>query len=170
MRADDLLVQAFPEVTACPENLPPGSLPVPTDHPIVRQTIDDCLTEAMDVDGFLEVIRGIHDGRIETSGVDTAEPSEFAKGILNAMPYAFLDDAPLEERRTQAVLSRRALDPKTADEIGALDPGAVARVREEAWPDPRDAEEVHEALLGSSRTRRPRTGASGSKSCGRPDA
>jgi ATP-dependent Lhr-like helicase len=147
MRADDLLVQAFPDVTACPENLPAGSLEVPTDHPIVRQTIDDCLCEAMDVDGYLQVIRGVRDGTIETVGIDTAEPSEFAKGILNAMPYSFLDDAPLEERRTQAVLTRRALDPKTADDLGALDPAAVARVRDEAWPDPRDAEEVHEALL-----------------------
>jgi ATP-dependent Lhr-like helicase len=79
--------------------------------------------------------------------VDTTEPSAFARGILAAQPYAFLDDAPLEERRTQAVAARRVLDPRTADEIGALDPDAIARVREEAWPDPRDAEEVHEALL-----------------------
>ncbi|MFN8179683.1 MAG: DEAD/DEAH box helicase [bacterium] len=147
MRADDLLVQAFPEVLACPENLPPGDFPVPMEHPLVRQTIEDCLTQAMDVDGFLNVLRGIKDGSIETRAVDTPEPSVFAHGILNANPYGFLDDAPLEERRTQAVLTRRALDPKTADELGALDPAAVARVREEAWPQPRDVEEVHEALL-----------------------
>ncbi len=147
MRADDLLVAAFPQVLACPETLPPGDLPVPMGHPIVRQTVEDCLTEAMDIEGFLEVLRGLRDGRIERVAVDTAEPSAFARGILSAQPYAFLDDAPLEERRTQAVASRRSLDAKSADEIGALDPEAVARVREEAWPEPSSAEEVHEALL-----------------------
>ncbi len=147
MRADDLLIRAFPEVLACPENLPPGDFPVPKDHPIVRQTIEDCLTEAMDVDGFLDVLRGLKDGTIERVAVDTPEPSAFAHAILNANPYSFLDDAPLEERRTQAVMSRRALDAKTADELGALDPAAVARVKEEAWPAPREMEEVHEALL-----------------------
>ena len=147
MRSDDLLIQAFPEVLACPENLPPGDFPVPMDHPLIRQTIEDCLTEAMDVDGFLDVLRGIRDGSIGTRAVDTPEPSVFAHAILNANPYSFLDDAPLEERRTQAVMQRRALDPKTADELGALDPAAVARVKEEAWPQPREREEVHEALL-----------------------
>jgi len=147
MRAGDLLVQAFPAVTACPETLPPGPMEVPMEHPMVRQTIEDCLTEAMDVEGFLEVLRGLRDGRIERVAVDTTEPSAFARGILNAQPYSFLDDAPLEERRTQAVVSRRTLDPRRADEIGVLDAGAIARVREEAWPQPADAEEVHEALL-----------------------
>ncbi len=147
MRAQDLLVEAFPEVLACGENLPPGDLPVPLEHPLVRQTIEDCLEEAMDVEGFLQVLREIRDGTIETLAIDTPTPSAFAHGILNAQPYSFLDDAPLEERRTQAVLRRRGLDHRTADELGELDPAAVARVREEAWPDPRDAEEVHEALL-----------------------
>ena len=147
MRAQDLLALAFPQALACPETLPPGPIPVPEDHPIVRQTIEDCLTEAMDFDGFLEVLRGLRDGSIERVAIDTAEPSAFARGILNSQPYTFLDDAPLEERRTRAVISRRILDTKTADELGALDPAAVARVREEAWPHPVDAEEVHEALL-----------------------
>jgi ATP-dependent Lhr-like helicase len=147
MRAEDLLVRAFPQVLACPETLPPGEMPVPWEHPMVRQTIEDCLTEAMDVEGFLEVLRGLGDGRIERVAVDSAQPSAFARGILNAMPYAFLDDAPLEERRTQAVMSRRTLDPRMADTLGALDPDAVARVREEAWPQPESAEEVHESLL-----------------------
>ncbi len=147
MRAEDLLAQAFPEVVACPENLPGGDLPVPLEHPIVSQTVHDCLTEAMDVDGFLDVLGKLRDGGIERVAIDVAEPSAFARGVLNAMPYAFLDDAPLEERRTQAVAQRRTLDKKTADELGALDPAAVARVKEEAWPDPRDVEEVHEALL-----------------------
>jgi ATP-dependent Lhr-like helicase len=147
MRANDLLAGAFPQVLACPETLPGGPIEVPMDHPIVAQTIEDCLTEAMDLEGFLEVLRGLRDGSIERRAVDTVEPSAFARGILSAQPYSFLDDAPLEERRTQAVISRRVLDSRTADEIGMLDPEAIARVREEAWPQPADAEEVHEALL-----------------------
>ena len=147
MRADDLLAAAFPSAVACPENLPSGDLEIPWDHPLVRQTIEDCLTDAMDVEGFLGLVRGLRDGAIERVAVDTTEPSPFAQGILNAAPYAFLDDAPLEERRTQAVISRRALAPKSADEIGALDPQAVQRVREEAWPQPESLEETHEALL-----------------------
>jgi len=151
MRADDLLAEAFPQVLACGETLPPGDLPIPWEHPIVRQTIEDCLNEAMDVEGFLGVLRGLREGKIRRLAVDTPEPSAFARGILNAMPYAFLDDAPLEERRAQAVMSRRGLDAKTADTLGALDPAAVARVRDEAWPHPDgggDAvEETHEALL-----------------------
>jgi ATP-dependent Lhr-like helicase len=146
MRAEDLLVKAFPEILACPENLPAGALPVPLDHPLVVQTIDDCLHEVMDVDGFLELLEGLRNESIEKLAVDVPEPSAFARGILNANPYSFLDDAPLEERRTQAVFTRRTLDARTADEIGQLDPAAVARVKQEAWPDPRDAEELHEAL------------------------
>jgi ATP-dependent Lhr-like helicase len=147
MRADDLLAAAFPEALACPETLPAGPIEVPTEHPIVRQTVEDCLTEAMDVDGFLEVLRGLRDGTIERRTAETAEPSAFARGILAAQPYSFLDDAPLEERRTQAVMARRVLDIRTANELGALDPEAILRVREEAWPQPQDAEEVHETLL-----------------------
>jgi ATP-dependent Lhr-like helicase len=147
MRANDLLAGAFPQVVACPETLPGGAVDIPMEHPIVRQTIEDCLTEAMDVEGFLEVLRGLRDGSIERRAVDTVEPSSFARGILSSQVYTFLDDAPLEERRTQAVLSRRVLDARTADELGTLDPEAIARVREEAWPQPADAEEVHEALL-----------------------
>ena len=147
MRATDLLASAFPQVIACPETLPGGPIEVPMDHPIVRQTIEDCLTEAMDVDGFLEVLQGLRDGSIEKRAIDTVEPSSFARGILSSQPYTFLDDAPLEERRTQAVLSRRVLDVRTSDELGTLDPEAIARVKEEAWPQPVDAEEVHEALL-----------------------
>ncbi|MFB3819465.1 MAG: DEAD/DEAH box helicase, partial [Candidatus Methylomirabilales bacterium] len=147
MRANDLLVRAFPQVAACPETLPGGPLAVPLEHPLVRQTIEDCLTEAMDVDGFLDVLQRLRDGRIERRAVDTVAPSTFARGILASQPYTFLDDAPLEERRTQAVLARRVLDPRAVDGLGALDPQAIARVRAEAWPRPRDAEEVHEALL-----------------------
>ncbi|MFN0006856.1 MAG: DEAD/DEAH box helicase [Planctomycetota bacterium] len=146
MRADDLLAACFPAAAACGETLPPGDLEIP-DHPIVRQTVEDCLRGAMDVDGLAELLRGLHDGSIERVAVDLPAPSPFARSVLTMRPYGFLDDAPLEERRTQAVQSRRTLGARSADEIGALDPEAVARVKEEAWPDPRDAEEVHEALL-----------------------
>jgi ATP-dependent Lhr-like helicase len=147
MRAQDLLARAFPEAVACGETLPGGDLPVPMDHPLVRQTVDDCLHEAMDVEGFLAVLRGLRDGSIERVAIDTPEPSSFAGGILSSQPYTFLDDAPLEERRTQAVFRRRGgLDVKTLDSLGELDPDAVARVRDEAWPQPESAEEVHEAL------------------------
>ncbi len=147
MRANDALADAFPQVLACPETLPGGPIEVPRDHPIVAQTIEDCLNEAMDVDGFLAVLRGLRDGSIERVAVDTVEPSAFARGILSAQPYTFLDDAPLEERRTHAVYARRVLGPDAADQIGSLDPDAIARVREEAWPRPENDEEIHEALL-----------------------
>ncbi len=147
MRAGDLLSSAFPAATACPETLPPGDIPIPLEHPLVRQTVDDCLTEATDVAGLIEVLNGLRDGSIERVAVDTPEPSAFARGILSSELYTFLDDAPLEERRTQAVLGRRALDARSLDNIGALDPAAVQRVREEAWPVPETAEEVHDALL-----------------------
>jgi ATP-dependent Lhr-like helicase len=147
MRAGDLLASAFPSAIACPENLPAGDLQIPMDHPLVRQTIDDCLTEATDVDGLIEVLEGLRDGSIERVAVDTTEPSAFARGIINSEVYTFLDDAPLEERRTQAVLARRSLDRRSMDELGALDPAAVERVRAEAWPQPESAEDVHDALL-----------------------
>ncbi len=147
MRADDLLAASFPAAVACGETLPPGDIEVPMDHPLVRQTVFDCLNEALDIEGFLAVLRDLRDGRIERVAIDSPAPSVFAHGILAAQPYTFLDDAPLEERRTQAVISRRTLDVKSADELGALDPDAIRRVREEAWPAPTSAEEVHEALL-----------------------
>jgi ATP-dependent Lhr-like helicase len=147
MRAGDLLASAFPAAVACPETLPPGDLPIPMDHPLVRQTIDDCLTEATDVAGLIEVLKGLRNGSIERVAIDTPEPSAFARGILSSELYTFLDDAPLEERRTQAVLTRRTLDDRTLDSLGALDPAAVQRVREEAWPQPETAEDVHDALL-----------------------
>src|SRR5439155_8446208 len=147
MRAGDLLAQSFPEAVACGETLPPGDIEPPMDHPIVKQTIEDCLHEALDVDGMVAVLRALEEGRLAKHAVDTSEPAGLALGLLSAQVYSFLDDAPLEERRTQAVRTRRALDPKTADEIGVLDVLAIARVREEAWPSPESAEEVHEALL-----------------------
>ena len=144
MRAEDLLARCFPGAIACPETLPAGDIEIPTDHPIVRQTLHDCLTEAMDVDGFLAVLRGLREGSIRRHAIDSVEPSVFAQGILSAQPYSFLDDAPLEERRTQAVQRRGRTT--TIEPEGLLDPDAIRRVREEAWPAPHSAEEVHEAL------------------------
>jgi ATP-dependent Lhr-like helicase len=117
------------------------------EHPLVHQTIDDCLTESTDVEGLIAVLTELREGRIERVAVDTPEPSSFARGILNSELYTFLDDAPLEERRTQAVISRRSLDPKALDNIGALEPAAVERVRQEAFPQPESMEEAHDALL-----------------------
>jgi ATP-dependent Lhr-like helicase len=147
MEADDLLAAAFPDAAACLENIP-GDRQIP-DHPLVRQTVDDCLHEVMDLDGLVTVLRRIHAGEIRCIARDLPEPSALASEILNAKPYAFLDDAPLEERRTQAVYTRRALEPSSADDLGALDPAAIERVREEAWPDPQNADELHDALLTS---------------------
>ncbi len=147
MRAEDQLAGAFPQAIACGETLPAGDREIPWDHPLVRQTMEDCLTEALDVDGLIEVLRDLKSGAIERVAVDTVEPSAFARSVLSARPYGFLDDAPLEERRTQAVMNRRVLSRDESKAIGALDPVAVARVRDEAWPTPANAEEVHEALL-----------------------
>jgi ATP-dependent Lhr-like helicase len=146
MRADDLMAAVFPDQAACPENLT-GEVRIP-DHPLVRETIENCLHEAMDLDGLRGVLRDVQDGEITTIAVDTAEPSPFSHEILNANPYAFLDDAPLEERRTRAVAMRSSLRADYADGAGALDAEAIARVAEEAWPPMRDADELHEALCG----------------------
>ncbi len=139
--ADDLMAAVFPDAAACPENLA-GDRELP-DHPLVNQVVRDCLEEAMDFDGLTRVLTRIHAGEIECIARDTTEPSPLAHEILNAKPYAFLDDAPLEERRTQAVMTRRS----TSNDLGALDPNAIERVRDEARPDPRDADELHDALL-----------------------
>jgi ATP-dependent Lhr-like helicase len=147
MEADDLLAAAFPDAAACLENIP-GDREIP-DHPLVRQTIDDCVHEAMDLEGLTAVLQRIGAGEIRCVARDLPEPSPLAHEILNARPYAFLDDAPLEERRTQAVYARRTLEPGSADDLGALDIAAIERVRAEAWPDPRNADELHDALLTS---------------------
>jgi ATP-dependent helicase Lhr and Lhr-like helicase len=146
MRAGDLLAQSFPAAVACPETMAPGNLPIPMEHPLVRQTIEDCLTEATDIEGLIQVLTDLREGRIQRVAIDTPEPSAFARGILNSQAYTFLDDAPLEERRTQAVMSRRGLDARLQDNIGALDPAAVERVRQEIWPQPESLEETHDAL------------------------
>jgi ATP-dependent Lhr-like helicase len=144
MRADDLMAAVFPDQAACPENLA-GDIRIP-DHPLVRETIDNCLYEAMDLNGLDEVLEGILEGRIETAAIDTPEPSPFSHEILNSNPYAFLDDAPLEERRARAVQMRRALPAELTDGTAALDANAIAQVAAEAWPPMRDADELHEAL------------------------
>ena len=146
MRADDLLSAVFPEALACQENLPEGDIAI-SKHPLIREVMKDVLTEALDVDGLLRVLSGIVDGRIVCLAVDTPVPSQFSHEILNANPYAFLDDAPLEERRARAVEMRRMLPEAVLGEIGRLDPAAIAEVCDDAWPDVRDAEELHDALL-----------------------
>jgi ATP-dependent helicase Lhr and Lhr-like helicase len=146
MRADDLLAAVFPEQQACPENLAAGDIEIP-DHPLIREVMKDVLTEALDVDGLERVLRGIADGTIKCLAVDTPVASQFSHEILNANPYAYLDDAPLEERRARAVQMRRVLPQAVLEEIGKLDPAAIEEVCEEAWPDVRDAEELHDALL-----------------------
>jgi ATP-dependent Lhr-like helicase len=145
MRAEDLLTAVFPAQTACQENVV-GDIQVP-DQPLVRQTMKDCLHEAADLDGWLAVLRDIESGAIEVVGLDSREPSPFAHELLNASPYAFLDDAPLEERRARAVTMRRSLSAGALDDLGRLDPDAIAQVKSEAWPLVRDADELHDVLL-----------------------
>jgi ATP-dependent Lhr-like helicase len=148
MRAEDLLAAVFPAALACQDNMrdphAPRDLP---DHPLVKETVRDCLTEAMDLDGLIAVLQRIERGEIRCVAVDTPVPSPFCHEILNANPYAYLDDAPLEERRARAVEMRRTLPPELAGNVGALDPAAIAEVIEEAWPVVRDADELHDALL-----------------------
>ena len=145
MRSDDLLSAVFPEQTACQENLV-GDVEIP-DHPIVNEVVRDCLTEAMDVDGFTQILSDAAEKRLNLVAVDSVEPSPMAHEILTAKPYAFLDDAPLEERRTQAVFMRRTVDVNKADDVGQLDQEAIRRVREQAWPVVETVDELHDALL-----------------------
>ncbi len=144
MAGEDLLAAVFPDQVACAENLT-GELEIP-DHPLVRQAIGDCLQEAMDIEGLEALLRALEAGEVGVVARDLTEPSPLALEALSARPYAFLDDAPLEERRTQAVLSRRWLDPHSASDLGALDAAAIERVRAEAWPDAGNADELHDAL------------------------
>ena len=144
MDADDLLTLCFPEQVACLENIV-GDREIP-DHPLVKQTVDDCLHEAMDIDGLVRLLERIEQGEMRLVARDLTEPSPLASSILNARPYAFLDGAPLEERRTQAVMSRRWLDSSQAKDLAALDPDAILRVCAEAFPEPRDADELADGL------------------------
>ncbi len=144
MRSDDLLASVFPDAAACFENIE-GDRQVP-DHPLVGEVMKDVLSEAMDLEGLKRVLRGMASGDIRVLAVDTPVPSQFSHEILNANPYAYLDDAPLEERRARAVEMRRVLPESVLQEVGGLDPEAIAQVRSEAWPDVRDADELHDVL------------------------
>ena len=146
MKSEDLLATVFPDQVACAENLV-GERQIP-DHPLVAQTLHDCLHEAMDTDGWLDLLRGLESGAVRIVARDLVAPSPLAAEVLSSKPYTFLDDAPLEERRTQAVLNRRWADPQGADDLGRLDAEAIAAVRAEAWPEARNADEMHEALIG----------------------
>jgi ATP-dependent Lhr-like helicase len=145
MKSDDLLAAVFPDQAACLENIN-GERELPS-HPLVDQTLDDCLHEAMDSEGWLALLRRIEAGELRLVARDLPAPSPLAIEILNARPYAFLDDAPLEERRTHAVMNRRWTDPESSDDLGALDADAIAAVRVEAWPEVRNGDEMHEALM-----------------------
>ena len=145
MAAEDLIAVVFPDQIACAENLR-GEREIP-DHPLVRQVLHDCLHEAMDVDGLVALLAALERGEKRCIARDLPQPSPLAQEILTARPYAYLDDAPLEERRTQAVAARRWLDPETASDLGRLDPQAIATVCEEAWPSVENADELHDALM-----------------------
>ncbi len=145
MQAEDLIAQVFPDQLACQENLT-GKREIP-EHPLVQQTIHDCLTEAMDIDELKSLLTAMENESLEMVARDLREPSPFAQEIINARPYAFLDDAPFEERRTNAIRNRSWLDPAETDDFSALDLAAIERVREEAWPWIRSADELHDALL-----------------------
>jgi ATP-dependent Lhr-like helicase len=143
-RSDDLLASVFPQAAACFETIV-GDIQIP-DHPLVNEVMQDVLQEAMDLDGLIEVLRGIASGAIRCLAVDTPIPSQFAHEMLNANPYAFLDEAGLEERRTRAVSLRHALPDSVADGAGRLDQAAIDTVRRELWPDLRDEHELHDLL------------------------
>src|SRR5215211_4052654 len=145
MESENLLAAVFPDQLACLEHIV-GDREIP-DHPLVKQTVDDCLTEAMDIDGLEEVLRRIEDREIRCFARDLPEPSPLAAEILNARPYAFLDNAPLEERRTQAVYTRRASERNGSDGLGILDSAAIEKVKTEAWPTATNADELHDALM-----------------------
>ncbi|MEO7432599.1 MAG: ATP-dependent DNA helicase, partial [Dokdonella sp.] len=146
MKSEDLLATVFPDQVACAENLV-GERDVP-DHPLVEQTLHDCLHDAMDIDALVALLKGLEQGAVRIVCRDLTGPSPLAAEILGARPYAFLDDAPLEERRTQAVANRRWTDPDSADDLGRLDPDAIDAVRAEAWPEARSTDELHAALMG----------------------
>jgi ATP-dependent Lhr-like helicase len=144
IRSDDLLASVFPDVAACQENIE-GDIKIP-DHPLIAEVMKDVLNEAMDLEGLKHLLRAMADGSIKCIAVDTPVPSQFSHEILNANPYAFLDDAPLEERRARAVEMRRILPESVLEEVGKLDPAAIEQVRAEAWPDVRDVDELHDVL------------------------
>ena len=147
MKAEDLLGAVFPDAIACQDNIVGERIRQIPDHPLVNETLRDCFTEAMDLEGLTAILTQIEAGAIRCVAVDTPIPSPFSHEILNANPYAFLDDAPLEERRARAVEMRRTLPAQLAGEVGALDSAAIEDVQRESWPVVRDPDELHDALL-----------------------
>ncbi|MGH8725141.1 MAG: Lhr family helicase, partial [Burkholderiales bacterium] len=145
MYAEDVLQSVFPDAAACLDNIQ-GAREVP-EHPLVEQAMRDCLEEAMDSSGLEKVLGKIFAGEVRLIAKDLPEPSVLSHELLNSAVYTFLDDAPLEERRTRAVYTRRATEPRSADDLGTLDPAAIERVREEAWPVANTADELHDALM-----------------------
>jgi ATP-dependent Lhr-like helicase len=143
--SEDLLAVVFPDQLACAENL--TGLRIVPDHPLVRQTVEDCLHETMDKDGFLRLLQRIEDGSVEVVCRDLSAPSALAHAVIGAKPYAFLDDGEAEERRTRAITTQRLFEPKDAADLGRLDPEAIARVRGEAWPEIGNHDELHDALV-----------------------
>ncbi len=144
-RSDDLMASVFPQAAACFETIV-GDIQIP-DHPLVREVMQDVLQEAMDLEGLLGVLRGIQDGSIRCLAVDTPVPSQFAHELLNANPYAFLDEAGLEERRARAVSLKGAIPASVLEQAGRLDQTAIDTVRRECWPDLRDEHELHDLLM-----------------------
>ena len=145
MEADDLMAAVFPTLAACQENVAPGPLEIP-DQVLVRQTLTDCLHDAMDIGGLKDLIAGIEGGHVKVVVRDTTEPSVLAHEILNGRPFTYLDDAPLEERRSRAVPLRRGL-PVQPHELARLDAAAIERVAEQVRPDPQDPDELHDVLM-----------------------
>lgn len=145
MLSDDLLAAVFPDAAACQDNLAGRDVELP-DHPLINETMKDALTEALDIEGLITVLKDIYSGAIQCLAIDTPVPSAFSHEILNANPYAYLDDAPLEERRARAVEMRRILPQSVLQEVGKLDPAAILEVQQQAWPDIRNADELHDVL------------------------
>jgi ATP-dependent Lhr-like helicase len=146
MEADDLMAAVFPSLAACQDNAPAGPIEIP-DHVLVRETMHDCLTEAMDIDGLKALVRRFEQASVRVHFIDTVEPSVLAHEILNGAPFTYLDeDTEIGERRSRAVPLRRGL-PVEPRELGRLDPDAIARVRAEASPEVRDPDELHDVLL-----------------------
>lgn len=145
MLSDDLLAAVFPDAAACQDNLGGKDIELP-DHPLINETMKDALTEALDLEGLIALLKNILNGSVRCLAIDTPTPSAFSHEILNANPYAFLDDAPLEERRARAVGMRRLLPDSILEEVGKLDPAAIEEVQRQAWPDVRNADDLHDFL------------------------
>jgi len=143
-QAEDLVAVVFPDQLACVENLR-GEREIP-DHPLVRQTIGDCLTETMDIEGLIEVLKRLADGNLVVHCRDLTGPSPLAAEIIHARPYAFLDDGDAENRRTRAI-SQHPDDLADAAVLSIISVEATEQVRAEAWIRPRNPDELHDGLM-----------------------